>query len=196
MKILECHEIPKDIDLDDYHLEDYDVFTFDDGLYSQYLNVEKFLKYNKPMYFFISTGIVHSNNSDQIDQIEFENCLIAHNNFFRNNDTRPYMTWKQIKELSTLENVFIGGHTHFHPYLEKFSNIKRMQIAKKEIDLMLKTFSEHNIKISSFCFPYNFDFFVYKKLLKNLEFFGPKRIPLFEEKYNEKILSYYDFQKP
>ena len=84
MKILECHEIPKDINLNDYNLEDYDVFTFDDGLYSQYLNVEKFLKYNKPMYFFISTGIVCSNNSEQI---EFVNCLTAHNNFFKNRNS-------------------------------------------------------------------------------------------------------------
>lgn len=193
MKILECHEIPKDIDLDDYNLEDYDVFTFDDGLYSQYLNVEKFLKYNKPMYFFISTGIVHSNNSEQI---EFVNCLTAHNNFFKNKDTRPYMTWEQIKELSKLKNVFIGGHTHFHPFLEKFHEVKRMKIALKEIELMLKTFSEHNLEISSFCFPYNFDYFLYRKILKNFKFFGPGRIPIFKENYNEKILSYYDFQKP
>lgn len=47
---------------------------------------------------------------------------------------------------------------------------------------MFNEFKKHNIKINSFCFPYNFEFSFYKKLIKlydkNIRFFGENRVPI------------------
>lgn len=69
--------------------DNVEILTFDDGLYSQFKYFDFFKQLNKPMYFFISTNIVHSNNDSQVSDIE---CYDAHDNFFKNGDTRAYMT--------------------------------------------------------------------------------------------------------
>ena len=41
LRILEIHQVYKEIE--DLDLSNFDIFTFDDGLYSQYKNIEIFL---------------------------------------------------------------------------------------------------------------------------------------------------------
>ena len=169
LKIVMIHEITPNVLKTD--LSDFDIITFDDGLYTQYLHHEHFAEFGKPMYFFISTGIV----SNGVQSSEVIYCGDAHIKA-RNKNFENYMTWDQIKELDLLYNI--GGHSHTHPMLKKMSLKDQIIEAKFEIKTMMETFKNQNIKIDSFCFPYNDDIIGYRAYLKNVTFFGRKRIPV------------------
>ena len=179
MKILSIHEIlPWMLDLD---LNEYDVITFDDGLYSQYLHHKHFLKFNKPLIFFISTNIVcmSEQNTDIID------CEQAHELFFTKQDTSYYMTWEQIKELNNQTNCFIGGHSHNHNKYTNY-NIRDLYFElKQDTELMIETFFKNEININKFCFPYNKEYPLYKHILKDYgieQFYSNERINIEELK--------------
>lgn len=163
------HEITPEVLKKD--LSNFDIITFDDGLYTQYLNHEHFAKFNKPMYYFISTNIICPINVKQKDEILY--CGDAHKKAF-NGNFENYMTWSQIKELSKLYNI--GGHSHTHPRIKTKSLTEQFKICKNEVDLMNDSFKENEIVINSFCFPYNEEIIIYKALLKGYALFGEKRI--------------------
>ena len=169
MKVVMIHEITPAVLKKD--LSEFDIITFDDGLYTQYLHHKHFSKFKKPMYFFISTNIVCL--SKQSEEVIF--CADAHIKS-RNNNFENYMNWEQIKELNDLYNI--GGHTHTHPRIKSNKILHQYKICKQEIDNMLNIFEEHKIQISSFCFPYNEDIIGYRSLLKGCTFFGKERIPV------------------
>ena len=59
-KVVMIHEITPEVLQKD--LSGFDIITFDDGLYTQYLNHKHFAKFNKKMIFFISTSIIRPEN--------------------------------------------------------------------------------------------------------------------------------------
>lgn len=174
-KICEIHEIrPEFLNID---LSDFDVLTFDDGLYTQYLNIEHFLKFKKRIILFISTAIV---NIDGVQLSDVVHCADAHNLFFHKRELKNYMTWEQIKELASM-GCEIGGHSHTHPNIEGMPVLEQIPIATREVAYMMKTFNSHGIKIKSFCYPYNYRAPGYKFALMKCgvtELFGPNRIPI------------------
>jgi peptidoglycan/xylan/chitin deacetylase (PgdA/CDA1 family) len=173
MKILELHEITERHLTEDY--SNYDIITFDDGLYSQYYYREFFLSLKRPLIYFISSSIIH-NGHEQIKDID---CVSAHENYFNKNDSCSYMTLEQIKELSSVAEI--GGHGHSHIHLSGL-NLKEMFIKfKNDTENMINYFENNNIKIKSYCYPYNFtppfgNAFLKSKDIQNI--YGPGRCTL------------------
>jgi peptidoglycan/xylan/chitin deacetylase (PgdA/CDA1 family) len=148
MKILELHEITERHLSEDY--SSYDVITFDDGMYSQYYYREFYLSLKKPLIYFISSGIIHTG----LEQSKDIDCVTAHKNYFNNNDTSSYMTLEQIKELSVVSEI--GGHGHHHTHLSGLSLKEMFNKFKIDTEIMINYFENNNIKIKSYCYPYNF----------------------------------------
>ena len=175
-KILMIHEVEDwMLDLD---LSEYDIFTFDDGLLSQYKHYTHFLSYGKPMYFFISTDMVCPKSQKQ--ETKTVSCFEALRRY-ENGDRSCYMTWEQIKEIQKTPNCYIGGHGHKHLRLKKDSIKKTYWKVKKDCMEMYDAFKKHDITINSFCFPHNEDVFGYRPTLKEYGieyFFGRERIPI------------------
>ena len=181
MKVVMIHEVYDwmlNIDL-----SDFDVITFDDGLYSQYTNHKHFLKFNKPMHFFISTNIICP--EEVFQNKEVFSCRQSHEYYFNYGDLTNYMKWSQIKEIERTKNCFIGGHSHAHIDLRK-SQIKDVyNSVRAECELMLKTFKQQNIDITSFAYPYNFNALGYESTLRSKginQFFGHERTAIEELK--------------
>lgn len=176
MRICEIHEIkPEFLDVD---LSDFDLLTFDDALVSQYWNYKHFLKFKKPMIFFVSTGIVNTSGNQCPDVLH---CAEAHRRFFNGGDLSPYMTWEQIKEIAATSGCEIGGHSHLHPNLQELPVLEQVDRAMQETKRMLETFRGQNISINSFCYPYNYaapgyKFCLFKANVKNL--YGAGRVPI------------------
>lgn len=165
--ILEIHEITPRIlncDLSDPRVE---MLTFDDGLYTQFLNYRHFLQFKKPMIFFISPAIV-AQGFQNPDPIE---CWKAHEIFFQTGKTDYYMSWENIQELS--EVAEIGGHTFNHPNLRGLKLTEQLKKASEQVNLMMQAFKDHSIEIKSFAYPYDYEFFGFKFLLKK---FGIERL--------------------
>jgi peptidoglycan/xylan/chitin deacetylase (PgdA/CDA1 family) len=177
MNTLMIHEVNDwMLDLD---LSSFDVLTFDDGLYSQYKNIDHFKKFNKRMYFFICTGSVCPEETFQNKEVI--SCDKAHELFFDYSDRTNYMKWSQIKEIYNTENCFIGGHSHYHPYLNNNKLIDQSSIVKSDVEMMMNEFKQQDIKINSFCYPYNFESYAWSAWLaehKVFTFFGKERTPI------------------
>ena len=76
------------------------------------------------------------------------------------------MSWDEILELSKLYEI--GGHSDRHI---KFKNsLKSYPEFKKDTESMVSKFNEHNLRINSFCLPYNQDNTLYTAYLKKLGF--------------------------
>ena len=184
MKTLMIHEIrPWMLRLD---LSAFDVITFDDGLYSQYVHYKDFLKFKKPLIFFISSGIICDEDVEQNQ--EFPTCSESHNSFFVNRDASNYMKWSQIKEMNSVDGVEIGGHGYLHNRL-KHMKIKEMySFLLQDTTDMMTVFHKQDIDISSFCFPYNEEYMFYRSILTEVgvnNFFGGERIDIETQyKYN------------
>jgi hypothetical protein len=174
--VLSIHEItteilaiPKDI-LAEYTL------TFDDGLYSQYINWGHFKSIPTEKIFFITSSIVHpKEGSSQISNISSK---IAHKKFFEKGLTNSYMTLKQISRLKNEPNVIIGGHSYSHfkekvlllnlpkkGYLEAKFNFIRKD-TEKMVDWFNKTLNQ---EVTHFCYPYNNTYNkLYTSIVKNI----------------------------
>lgn len=175
MNVVMIHEITdKILKLD---LNKFDIITFDDGLYSQYKNYKYFLKFNKPLYFFISTNIVCP--EDEIQNEIPISCTDAHELFFETGCKNNYMKWSQIKEIYNTKNCFIGGHSHGHKKLKELPLKLQSNVIKDDIIEMMYMFQENKICIKTFCYPYNNELITYNVHLKKFgitTFFGKERI--------------------
>jgi len=160
------HEITKNVLSKD--LSTFDVISFDDGLYSQYMNLEHFLKLPQPKYFFISTNIIC--NTKQSSEIIY--CADAHKKAF-NGNFENYMTWDQIIEIYNTPNCYIGGHSHNHNLITSLKeNIQ-------DTNTMINEFKKHNIIIDSYCYPYNNEYKIRDltlKIHKIHKIFGKNRV--------------------
>lgn len=177
MKTLMIHEVhPWMLELD---LSEFDVLTFDDGLYSQYKNYKHFLKFNKPMYFFICTGSICPDETYQNNKVI--SCDDAHELFFNYSDRTNYMKWSQINEILKNPMCKIGGHSHSHPYLRNAGLETQLRITCRDIIEMNKEFNDRGITINSFCYPYNYEatgWKYYAEMYGVTEFFGSERTPI------------------
>ena len=161
-----------------YKLDNY-TLTFDDGLYNHFYYYPKIKEINTEKVFFISTNIICEGKQSS-DFIDSERC---HEKAFMGNK-EDFMTLNQIKYLSEEENVFIGGHSHFHTNLKQISSLnEKVGHIKKDTELMLEWFQkELNMFPKKFCFPYNDDLDgIYKSILKTYgisEFYGKERLSI------------------
>lgn len=148
--------------------------TFDDGLYTQYVYFDKIKNINTDKIFFISTGSVATDQTEQTD--EFIKCHEAHVKLFKTHDLSHYMNWSQIKEIFTYPRCEIGAHSHMHKR-HAGSNIIH------DTKLMMKHFNNNNLTPTSFCFPYNDESVVYRCLLEQYgftDFYGRERIDIYD----------------
>lgn len=168
--ILMIHEVAEwmfDLPLHEY------VLTFDDGLYTQYTHFDKIRDIDTDKIFFISTGIVATEQTRQSDA--FIQCHAAHGKLFDDGDLSHYMTWPQIQEIAREPRCEIGAHSHMHIKHTGFNSIH-------DTKLMMKHFNDNNLTPTSFCFPYNDDNPVYKCLLERYgfkKFYGGNRIDIY-----------------
>jgi len=180
MNVLELHEIDdfsRNLDRLDICEHDIDVITFDDGLYSQYKNIEVFRKFDMPLYFFISTDIVCPENVQQNEEVI--TAEEAHIRYRTNGDLSNYMKWSQIIEISKMKNCYVGGHGHTHRDFRELTIHTQHYGTTYEVSSMIRVFNEHNIGIDSFAFPYNYEALGYRHFLKQFnvkKFFGSERI--------------------
>lgn len=169
--ILMIHEVAEwmfDLPLHEY------ILTFDDGLYTQYLHFDKIKHIDTDKIFFISTGIVATEQTKQSNV--FIQCHAAHGKLFDNNDLSYYMNWSQIQEISRDPQCEIGAHSHMHVRHTGFNTIH-------DTRLMNETFKQQNLNPTCFCFPYNADNEVYKCILKRhgyKKFYGAGRIDIYD----------------
>jgi peptidoglycan/xylan/chitin deacetylase (PgdA/CDA1 family) len=157
-------------------LEDY-TLTFDDGLYSQYSYLSKFLEIETDKIFFISTGIICTGHQST----EFPESDVAHSKAFIGN-FEDFMTLDQIKEIAASNRCYIGAHSHSHTRLNNFDRIvDKMAHIKQDTELLLKWFQDNLDRVpDSFCYPYNEDLGkLYTAILKQYGFkyfYGNERI--------------------
>ena len=123
--------------------KNYLLLTIDDGFKSFYINAWPILKKKKiPFILFVSTREVGKYG---------------------------YMTWEEIKEISSNEFVTIGNHSHTHEYLIDWSDEKiindiktSISIFKKELGFSPKVFSypfgEYSSSLKKIISDFNFDF--------------------------------------
>ena len=169
--VLMIHEFAEwmfDLPLHEYTL------TFDDGLYTQYVHFDKIKNIDTNKIFFISTGIVATEQTEQSD--EFIQCHAAHGKLFENSDLSHYMNWSQIQEIAEEPRCEIGAHSHMHVKHTGFNTIH-------DTRLMMKHFEDNNLKPTSFCFPYNDENEVYRHHLKSYgfpKFYGRGRIDIYD----------------
>jgi peptidoglycan/xylan/chitin deacetylase (PgdA/CDA1 family) len=162
-------------------LEDY-ILTFDDGLYSQYLYIDKLKEIDTPKIFFISSGIVASDDTKQSS--EDICCVRAHKYFFETDDPKHYMNWEQINELNSLSghNCFIGAHSFKHPRLEEMSLKDKIDTTRTDTKSMIDSFKSNlGYMPCMFAFPYNYRDKLYEtRLLKNniFDFYDSRRVDI------------------
>jgi peptidoglycan/xylan/chitin deacetylase (PgdA/CDA1 family) len=120
-------------------------FSFDDGLLSQSQNAAPMLKVaGFPASFYIITGEPTSGDSG-------------------------YMTWPQIKALST-QGFEIGGHTRTHPMLTTLTPAQQQsEIAGSFTDLVAQGFSP-----KTFVYPYGDENTSVEQLVKNAGYVGAR----------------------
>lgn len=163
-----------------YDLGNY-TLTFDDGLYNHFYYYPKFKEIKTQKIFFISTNII-CNSKQSSKFISSEEC---HKKAFLGNK-EDFMSLEQIYYLSKEENVFIGGHSHFHKKLNLLDSLNdKINHIKKDTELMLEWFQKNlNLFPNKFCFPYNDDLNgLYKLILKSYgidEFYGKERLSIDE----------------
>lgn len=154
------------------------LLTFDDGLATQFIHARTIP--NRKI-FFISTNIICETGKQSA---EFITAPDAHKKAFSGN-MENYMTIEQIRELYSIGNE-IGGHSHFHHNLDKFSTLReKVDHIKMDTELMLEWFQRNlGIEVESFCFPYNDDVDgVYQAILRTYGinmFYGRERININE----------------
>ena len=149
----------------------FDILTFDDGLYSQFLNRKFFYDLKIPLVYFISSSIICPENKNQIkDTIS---CAKAHSLVF---DKHPdaqkyYMKMSQIRTLQ-FEGCEIGTHNHSHKHYTDFEDFKN------NLNASLDYFDSFGLKISKYCSPYNQNYKLGEMYVKSkgLEYFGDGRV--------------------
>ena len=174
MKILMIHEVSEEIlNIPTSKFKNFDIITFDDGLYSQFLNRKFFYELNIPLVYFISSSIICPENKNQYK--ETISCAKAHSLVFNKHPDgqKYYMKMSQIRTLQ-FEGCEIGTHNHNHKYYIDFEDFKN------NLNASLDYFNSFGIKISKYCSPYNQTYKLGEMYVKSkgLEYFGLGRIPV------------------
>ena len=161
MKVLEIHEIIEQmLNLD---LTGFDVFTFDDCLYSQYKYYDFFKSFKKPMFYFFSTAIYRRNEVPKIVR-----CDIAHKQAILEHNYSGYMSLDEIHELAIAENIGLHGRNHL--YLNNLNKFDQLKICHSETESMVFDFKKYGLTPEYFQAPYNYPSF-YLNFLKKYGIF-------------------------
>lgn len=158
------------------------ILTFDDGLISPYLYLDKLMKVGTQLIFSISTGIVCEKKQDK-DFITAEEARIKAEEDY---NYENYLLWDQIKKIRRSRNCMVAGHGHAHVRLKDIKSLtEKVKIIHEDTDRMFQEFwINMNFKPDIFCFPYNYDDKFYKGILKNKygikRFLGPERVDIKE----------------
>ena len=161
-------------------LEDY-ILSFDDGLYSQYLHIDKLLQLDTKLIFNISTNVICPENVKQND--ELISADIAHKKAFKEKKFENFLKWSQIKKIFNSGGI-ISGHSHNHYNMNTITNvIARINLIKQDTKEMLLEFKKNlSYTPEIFCFPYNFEPIGYKIVLTNdfgfKYFLGKERVDI------------------
>ena len=172
MKTLMVHEVTDEIlRIPKSKFSSFDLITFDDGLYSQFLNREFFYDLNIPLVYFISSSIICPEYEKQSK--EPISCSEAHSLFFEHKNLKHYMKMSQIKMLQ-LEGCEIGTHNHSHKHYTDFDDFK------ENFETSIDYFRSFGLKISKYCDPYNQDYKLGELYVKSrgYEYFGSGRIAI------------------
>lgn len=162
--VLMVHEV--DERLFDLPLEQY-ILTFDDGLFTQYKYIDQLLEIPTTKVFYITTGTIctHTNYQSQ----RFITCTEAHEKYFNTGVTEDYMTWNQIRNLSSLQGCYIGAHSHSHKNY-RHDNLPVSHIID-DVKIMKRSFMDNLGYIpEEFCFPYNYMPAVYSRYIQHKGF--------------------------
>jgi len=145
-------------------LQDY-ILSFDDGLYSPFLLLDRLLGLNTPLIFSISTNIICSEGDKQSEEVIGSN--LAHKKAF-NKNFENYLKWSQIKEIEKNSICAISGHGHNHINISSTHGLyMKISLIKADTEEMIKTFMGVLGYIpTTFCFPYNYENVVYRELMK------------------------------
>ncbi len=173
--ILMIHEVKEE--LFDLPLQDY-TLTFDDGLYTQYLYFDRIRQIDTDKIFFISTNIVADRYEEQSE--EEVTCREAHCLYFNTGCAKHYMNWSQIEEIYNTDRCLLGGHSHAHKH---FTEAIPYGYIIKDTVKMMDVFTERNIVLDRFCFPYNYASGLYKAYLQAKgfkHFYGAERLDVNE----------------
>ena len=157
------------------------ILTFDDGLFSQYHYLKKLQEIDTQKIFFITTNIICAEN--EVQNMAFPGCNEAHEDFFSNGNVKNYMKWSQVKEIYHSPNCIIGGHSHNHNIYKNFTIQKLYQELLIDTKDMLDAFNRNDIRINSFCYPYNEQYVLYESILKKngiTDIYGKERIAIEE----------------
>ena len=131
---------------------------------SQYYYWDKFKAIKTEKIFFISSGIISSGKQSS----RFPTCSTAHKKFFETGSTEDYMNVAQIAELAKDPLTSIGGHSHSHTNIKGMTLTNQVSYIREDTSLMLKWFKDTlGAYPTKFCFPYNFNNWVYSGLLKS-----------------------------
>jgi hypothetical protein len=158
------------------------IFTFDDGLYSQYRSFEKFniLFPNNPKFYFVSTGIICKEKN--FKQKRWIDCREAHRAAFEDDNLNAYMKRSQIIDLSKNDNVYIGGHgcNHLHILGNKKLKLKERYLNwMVDFKRMVQWFKVSNLDLTIYCTPYNEYSEIFhggaKKYFPDIKIIGPNR---------------------
>ena len=189
-KTIMIHELNKEFTEFLKTLDEEYIFTFDDGLYSQY----KFMIENKELLekhkclFFVSTNIICPENIEQSE--DFITSEDAHIDYFETGNLKNYMKLSQIHELERFDNVNIGMHGSQHIHIQ--GTIKQIyENTKNDTERMIESMQKFGLETNLFCFPYNEESPILKALLVRNGFdvfYGNERIDFFTmfNKWNKK----------
>ena len=172
MKVLMVHEVTDEIlRIPKSKFLDFDLITFDDGLYSQFLNREFFYALDIPLVYFISSSIICPESEEQSKKPI--GCHEAHSLFFEHKNLKHYMKMSQIRTLQS-EGCEIGTHNHRHKYYTDFDDFK------KNFETSIEYFESYKLKISKYCSPYNQVYKLGELYVKSrgFEYFGLGRIAI------------------
>jgi peptidoglycan/xylan/chitin deacetylase (PgdA/CDA1 family) len=156
-------------------IDEKQTLTYDDGLYNQYVNIDKIIETNpnNKKIFFISLGIIHRNDKAQVN---ISDSAKAHAKFFKDDDTSAFMSYSQIKEISKKKNCVIGihGFNHINPNSKKYMDISlknRYYEYETEIDCIINATYYLMLdgiinKTVYYCRPYNSENAIFEGVLK------------------------------
>ncbi len=162
----------------DLPLQDF-VLSFDDGLLTPFIFLKELLLIDTPLIFNISTGLIRREN--QPAATESINCFDALIKA-RAGNFENYMTWENIRVIAGRTKCTIAGHSHNHSHVKNMDLNEKIEYINNDTGKMMREFCYKNIKIRTFCFPFNYEDTFYKGILSQTfgfkHFLGGERIDI------------------
>ena len=132
--------------------KNYNMLTFDDGFYSNYIIAKEVLApLGIKAIFFVSTEFIDSHNTDMQQNFIKQNICLGEFPSSMNIDEMKPMSWENLSELINMGHT-IGSHTKNHLRLSK---INEDSLLKEEIIASGNRIEEMlRIKVEHFAFPF------------------------------------------